>query len=188
MTDDTRRELLAGLSGDVVEVGAGDGRNFAHYPRSVTRVLALEPESRLRERARRAARMAPVPITVVDAVGERIPADDGAVDAAVCCLVLCSVEDQAAVLGELSRVLRPDGEMRVYEHVLARDGVRRRAQHVLDASGVWPRVAAGCHLARDTAGSITDAGFVLHERRGSGSDAARRAVPHLVGVARKQSP
>jgi AhpD family alkylhydroperoxidase len=182
MTAGQRRELLAGLSGSVVEVGAGDGRNFAHYPGSVTRVWALEPEDHLRERAHRAAADAPVPITVIDAAGEGIPAPDGAFDAAVCCLVLCSVTDQAAVLRELRRVLRRDGQIRIYEHVVAHDR-RRTVQRLLDASGVWPALGAGCHLARDTERAVTDAGFELAVRREQDTGVGPFTIPHIFGVA-----
>lgn len=186
MTDDERRELLAGLSGAVVEVGAGDGRNFPHYPGTVTSVLALEPEPHLRERALRAATKVPVPITVVDATGEHIPANDSSFDAAVCCLVLCSVPDQAAVLDELRRVLHPAGELRFHEHVVAHDR-RRVAQRLLDASGVWPRLGAGCHLARDTEQAISDGGFVLQDRRAFDSGIGPLTIPHIVGAARSAS-
>jgi hypothetical protein len=50
-----RRKLLTGLQGRVVEVGAGSGANFRHYPTSVSEVVAVEPEPYLRERAERAA-------------------------------------------------------------------------------------------------------------------------------------
>jgi hypothetical protein len=46
-----RRRLLAGLSGEVLEVGAGNGLNFAHYPSEVDGVLAIEPEPHLRAAA-----------------------------------------------------------------------------------------------------------------------------------------
>jgi hypothetical protein len=46
-----RDELLDGLSGRVVELGAGNGMNFRHYPPTVTEVVAVEPEPYLRARA-----------------------------------------------------------------------------------------------------------------------------------------
>jgi protein-L-isoaspartate O-methyltransferase len=58
-----RAQLLAGLNGSVLEVGAGNGLNFAHYPPSVTEVIAVEPEPHLREHAEHAARDAPVAVT-----------------------------------------------------------------------------------------------------------------------------
>ena len=116
-----RVELLAGLSGRVIEVGAGNGINFANYPREVTEVVAVEPETYLRQKAAGAAASAPVPVTVVDGLADALPAEDSSFDAAVTSLVLCSVPDQQSALGEIARVLKPGGELRFYEHVLSQD-------------------------------------------------------------------
>ena len=116
-----RRDLVAGLSGRVIEIGAGNGRMFAHYPPGVTEVVAVEPERRLRAAAERAASTAPVPVTVVDGLAEALPAGDGEFDAAVVALVLCTVPDQASALAEISRVLRPGGQVRFFEHVAAEE-------------------------------------------------------------------
>ncbi len=155
---DLREELLAGLHGRVVEIGAADGRNFPHYPAGVREVVAIEPERILRERAGVAAREAPVPITVVGGVAEALPLPDDSVDVVVSSLVLCSVDDQRAAVGEMRRVLRPGGRLRVLEHVAAARPSHHRLQRVMDAT-VWPRCGGGCHTARDTVGTITDGGF-----------------------------
>ena len=68
-----RDELLAGLNGRVIEVGAGNGLNFRHYPAAVTEVVALEPEPYLRDRAEQATAEAPVPVTVVAGVADAAP-------------------------------------------------------------------------------------------------------------------
>src|SRR6184192_3710117 len=109
--------MLEGLAGRVLEVGAGNGLNFVHYPDTVTEVVAIEPEPFLRARAEEAANLTTVPIRVVDGVAGRLPVDDQSMDAAVASLVLCSVPDQAAALAELRRVIRPGGQLRFYEHV-----------------------------------------------------------------------
>jgi SAM-dependent methyltransferase len=154
---DHRRELLEGLAGRVVEVGAGNGLNFARYPTDVTEVVAVEPEPYLRGLAARAAERAPVPVRVLAGVADALPLESASFDAAVVSLVLCSVPDQATALAELTRVLRPGGELRFYEHVAA-DGARLRGlQRSLDH--LWPRVAGGCHTARDTVAAIEAAGF-----------------------------
>jgi SAM-dependent methyltransferase len=80
-----RQELLAGAHGRVVEVGAGNGLNFAHYPPAVSEVVAVEPEARLRRLAVAAAARAPVPVTVQAGVAGALPLPDDAVDAAVLC-------------------------------------------------------------------------------------------------------
>lgn len=159
-----RVELLAGLHGRVVEVGAGSGANFPHYPPTVTEVVAVEPEAYLRADAIRAAAQAPVSVTVVDGVADALPLEDGSCDAAVACLVLCSVPDQRSALAEIARVLRsPSGELRYFEHVLAEKPRTARAQRVVDRL-FWPRAFGGCHTARDTPAAIAAAGFEVVEQ------------------------
>jgi ubiquinone/menaquinone biosynthesis C-methylase UbiE len=184
-TDRQRRDLVAGLSGRVVEVGAGDGRNFAHYPPEVRDVLAVEPEPYLREIASAAARSAPVSIAVVDGVAELLPVDDGTCDSAVSSLVLCSVSDQRTALAELHRVLMPGGELRFFEHVVAERSVGQAVQSGLDRTGIWPRLGAGCHLARDTVGAIAAAGFVVERVKRFNSGPGSLGIPFVLGSARR---
>jgi rhodanese-related sulfurtransferase/ubiquinone/menaquinone biosynthesis C-methylase UbiE len=160
-----RTELLAGLAGRVVEIGAGSGLNFDHYPTSVDEVVAVEPEPYLRAKATEAAAKAPVRVTMVDAVADALPFEDASFDAGVACLVLCSVADQAPALAELRRVLRPGAELRFFEHVRAASPRKARVQRALDRSGIWPRVAGGCHSARDTRSAIASAGFAIDRAR-----------------------
>ena len=181
-----RDELLDGVSGRVIEVGAGNGLNFAHYPTTVSQALAVEPEPRLRASASRAAANASVPIEVVAGVADRLPAEDGAFDVGVASLVLCTVPDQAAALAELRRVIRPGGELRFYEHVVSRRRGAARLQRVLDAT-LYPPLAGGCHLARDTVGAIERAGFRIEASRRFpwGPSAIGPQVAHVIGIARR---
>jgi ubiquinone/menaquinone biosynthesis C-methylase UbiE len=154
-----RARNLAGLRGTVVEVGAGDGANFGLYPDSVERIVAVEPEAYLREKA---ASHTDERVQLRNAVAGELPVGDGEADAVVFSLVLCSI-DQTSALAEARRVLRPGGELRFLEHVQAPEpGFGRRLQRVLDAT-VWPRLAGGCHLSRDTAAAIEGAGFRVTE-------------------------
>jgi ubiquinone/menaquinone biosynthesis C-methylase UbiE len=160
-----RRALLEGLSGRVVDVGAGHGLNFPHYPAAVEAVIAVEPERHLRKLAENAAATAPVPIRVLDGLAEALPLEDASVDAGVVSLVLCSVPDQARALAELRRVIRPGGELRFYEHVLSDRTGLARVQRAAERSGLWPFVGGGCHPARDTAAAIAQAGFEIESCR-----------------------
>lgn len=180
-----RRELLSGVRGRVLELGAGTGANFGFYPRDVGEVVAVEPEPYLRGKAIEAAASAPVPVTVVDGTADRLPAEDESVDVAVACLVLCSVPDQAAALAELRRVLRPGGEVRFYEHVLSETARVALTQRMVDRL-FWPRAFGGCHTARDTTGAIAEAGFVIERRRHvQVGPAFVPAATHVLGTARR---
>jgi len=180
-----RRELLCGLTGRVLEIGAGNGMNFGHYPTTVQEVVALEPEPYLRARAQAAARGAPVPVLVRDGVAERLPEDIGSFDAAVACLVLCSVRDQGAALAELRRAVVPGGELRFLEHVRAPRPRKAQIQHALDRCGAWPVLAGGCHCARDTVAAIAAAGFAIDGMRTIDVGAPwLHTNPHVLGTAR----
>jgi ubiquinone/menaquinone biosynthesis C-methylase UbiE len=184
---DHRRRLLNGLRGTVVELGAGHGLNFPHYPAEVTEVIAIEPEPTLRASAIEAAASAPVPIRVLAAVADELPLENESADAAVASLVLCSVPDQDVALHELYRVVRPGGELRFYEHVIPETQPRRLLFELADRSGIWPLLGAGCHAARDTGAAIARAGFQIEasERIMFRAGSFEPATPHILGTARR---
>jgi ubiquinone/menaquinone biosynthesis C-methylase UbiE len=185
---DHRRNMLAGLSGRVVEVGAGHGLNFAHYPSGVEEVLAVEPERYLRGLAETAAMRAPVRVRVVEGLADDLPLEDASVDAGVASQVLCSVPDQRSALAELRRVIRPGGKLRFYEHVASDKPRIAKLQRVAEKSGFWPFVGGGCHPARDTAAAIEAGGFEIEScRRFDFRPALVEIVvePRILGVARR---
>ncbi|MEO3755572.1 class I SAM-dependent methyltransferase [Streptomyces sp. B6B3] len=181
-----RRRLLEGLRGRVLEVGAGQGRNFPHYPGTVTEVVAVEPEETLRSFARRAAERAPVPVTVRAGHAGELPAEPETFDAVVFSLVLCTVDDPRAALAEAARVLRPGGQLRFYEHVRS---TRRWAALLEDAvTPLWRRAAGGCHPNRDTPATVRAAGFTVEDVDRFGFSPAPLAPPlaHVLGRATRR--
>jgi ubiquinone/menaquinone biosynthesis C-methylase UbiE len=182
-----RRRLLEGLSGGVLELGAGHGLNFPHYPDAITEVIAVEPEPTLRAEATSAAASAAIPIRVVGDTADRLPLEDASVDAAVASLVLCSVPDQDHALAELHRVIRPRGELRFYEHVIPNCQPKRLLLQVADHSGLWPRIAGGCHPARDTTAAIARSGFEIQtvERIMFAASRLEPSIPYILGTARR---
>lgn len=179
-----RDKLLAGLSGRVVEVGAGNGANFRHYPEAVEEVVAVEPEPYLRAKAEQAARDAAVPVRVLDAVAAELPLDSGSVDAAVASLVLCSIPDAPGALVEMRRVLKPGGELRFLEHIRGEHPRKARLQRLSDRSRIWPLFGGGCHCSRDTLGAIEAAGYELQQLDSfSVGPSWWITNPHVLGVA-----
>ncbi|EUA48462.1 class I SAM-dependent methyltransferase [Mycobacteroides abscessus] len=159
-----RAENLRGLTGHVLEVGAGIGSNFLLYPNTVTAVTALEPESRLRPQAEDAAAGAAIPVTVAAGVFEDLAVTgEDRFDAVVCSLVLCSVGDPDRAAAQAFEVLKPGGEVRFFEHV-AHDGALGLVQRAVDAT-FWPKLFGNCHTHRDTLAAIERAGFTIEERR-----------------------
>ena len=153
-----RRQLVGGLTGDVVELGAGTGLNFSHYPADA-RVLASDRDpvmlARAIERGRDAA--ADVTLFVADAQG-RIPLKDDSTDLVVTGLVMCSIPKPAVALEEVARLLRPGGTFRFMEHVRAPDGsFRGRFQDAVNP--VWRRISGGCNCNRRTVETVEGAGF-----------------------------
>ena len=173
----------------MIEVGAGDGRSFEHYPPRVTGLLAVEPDPAARAAAAERARSVSVPIDVVEGVAEALPVADETFDAAVLMGVLCTVPDPAAALDELRRVLRPGGELRFWEHVRSQHVLFRALQHSLDKL-FWTRALGGCETTRNTEATIREAGFqIVALDRGfhSSSLLTITTAPFLLGVARREA-
>lgn len=170
-----RAELLGGLSGTVVEVGAGTGLNLEHYGEGVERLVLTEPDRHMRARLARRVAQSPLRdhVELLDAVADELPLGDDEVDAVVCTLVLCSVPDPAAALAEFRRVLRPGGTLAYLEHVLTPEKPRR-ARWQRRLTPIWHRVADGCHLDRTTEQTLAAAGFDTPDLR---RESMRKAVP-----------
>jgi ubiquinone/menaquinone biosynthesis C-methylase UbiE len=175
-----RDELVDGVRGRVLEIGAGTGLNLRRYAPGVE-VLALEPEPTMVRKARDRGRTAVARVRVVRGVAEALPFADGTFDTVVACYVLCSVADQAKAIGEIRRVVRPGGEVRVYEHVRSPHPGWALVQDLVTPA--WHRVGCNCHPNRDTVSALRAGGFEVEVRRFSfGPPAPVR--PHVLGVAR----
>lgn len=150
-----RQRLLDGISGEVLDVGAGTGANLPYFS-SDTSVVAAEPDRAMRSRLAPRAAWSPATVEISDAAAESLPFPEDRFDAVVCTLVLCSVDDPDRALAEARRVLKPTGALFVLEHVR---GAGRLARWQDRLTPLWSKVSAGCQLNRDTAAVIERAGF-----------------------------
>lgn len=163
-----RRWLAIGARGRTLEVGCGTGRNLSLYPPGMS-VVGLDPELDALLVARRRAPGA----MLVAARAEALPFRDGTFDTVTTSLVFCSVGDPPRGFAEIGRVLRPDGRLRMFEHVRSTRPLVARLQSWI--APAWVAVSGGCHPDRDTEAAVTRAGFELEERK------ARGVMRRLVG-------
>jgi ubiquinone/menaquinone biosynthesis C-methylase UbiE len=179
-----RRRLLQRASGEVLEIGAGTGLNLAHYPPTVTRVVAAEPDPHMNRRLRHKARAAPVPVELVAAPAEALPLADGSFDTVVGTLVLCTVREPAVVLAEIARLLRPGGRYLFLEHVRAHEPGLARWQDRL--APMWGVIGGGCHPNRATLASLRASPLTVAEvHEGRIPKAAPLVRPMITGVAER---
>jgi ubiquinone/menaquinone biosynthesis C-methylase UbiE len=178
-----RRKLLAAATGRTVELGAGTGHNLAHYPDSVTELVLTEPDAHMARRLRARIAESGRSATVLEAPAEALPVAADSFDTAVATLVLCTVPDQAAALAEISRVLRPGGQLLFLEHVRAQDPRTAHWQDRLHRP--WQFVGYGCNCNRDTLARIERSPLELGElERGRIPKAVPIVRPMIVGSAR----
>ena len=170
-----RRRTLARAQGRILEISFGTGRNMPHYPASVQRIEAIDPDVDLDRYS--APRIAAAAITVdfhhLDA--EHLPFADEQFDTVVCTLTLCSIPDVMLALREVKRVLKPGGQFLFLEHGLAPDPTVARWQHRLNP--LQMRLGGGCHLTRDTLQLVRQAGL----RVGDFQQYYLRRVPRFAG-------
>jgi ubiquinone/menaquinone biosynthesis C-methylase UbiE len=170
-----RRKVVDQARGVVLEIGAGNGLNFALYdPTKVERVEAIEPDSAMLVYARERAAKTPVPVNLTQAPVENLSFADESFDSAVVTLVFCSVGDPMRGLREVRRVLKPGGPLLMVEHVRARGPITVAMQNIITP---FTRLTAGnCHWNRDTEKTVREAGFQIEQR----SDAGGFVVPFVV--------
>jgi ubiquinone/menaquinone biosynthesis C-methylase UbiE len=116
-----RHQAIAALppNARILELGAGTGLNFVHYPPNA-RGVATEPNTEMLRIA--SERKKPDGFELVQNCGEHLPFADACFDAVLATLVLCSVQSPELVFAELRRVVRPGGTISLLEHVRP-DGV-----------------------------------------------------------------
>lgn len=154
-----QRQLIVPLArGRVLEVGIGTGLNMPWYDKArVSKITGLDPALQLHPRARERIEQAGLEVELVALSAEQIPRPDASFDTVLMTYTLCTIADPLAALREMRRVLAPGGQLLFCEHGRAPDESVRRWQQRLQP--LWGKVAGGCHLGRDIAALLKDAGF-----------------------------
>lgn len=171
-----RAQLVPLAKGDVFELGCGGGLNQQFYdPAAISSFSGIDPHEGLLDNARAAAQQKGWNVDIRQGVGEAIPFPDRSFDTVVCTFTLCSVEDPARVLSEMSRILKHGGNALFLEHGRAPDAGVAKWQDRIEP--VWKRLAGGCHLTRPIGSAFRGAGFEV-EPLGQGY---LPKAPHFAG-------
>lgn len=156
-----RQKVLADVTGDVLEIGAGTGANILCYPNTVNRLVLSEPDKHMRKQL-----LQKIPVlnlanvTVVDWSAENLAAEDGSFDFVTSSLVCCSVKDLNQCLSKVKRVLKPGGTFTFIEHIGDIDGSKRRKwQNRI--TPIWKKCFGNCHLNRETEQAILAQGMEI---------------------------
>lgn len=153
-----REKVVPRARGRVLEVGIGSGLNLPFYDATkVSTVWGLDPSPEMTRMAERAARSLPFKVEFIGLPGDEIPLEDDSIDTVLVTYTLCTIPDPIPALRQMSRVLRPGGELIFCEHGAAPDASVRRWQDRLNP--LWQRLGGGCNLNRPIPALIEAGGF-----------------------------
>jgi ubiquinone/menaquinone biosynthesis C-methylase UbiE len=152
-----RERVVGAARGRVLEIGIGSGLNVASYRSSAEEVYGVDPSVELLAKVSNRLKTAQVPVKLVEGSAETLPFEDRSFDTVVMTFTLCSIPDVALAVGEMRRVLRPDGELLFVEHGQAPDPAVIRWQDWLTPT--WKSIGGGCHLNRKIDDLIKAGGF-----------------------------
>jgi ubiquinone/menaquinone biosynthesis C-methylase UbiE len=143
-----REKIVPLAEGVVLEIGIGSGQNLPHYnPGKVTKIIGVDPDDHIWKRSEKRRTACPIDIERIGLSGEDIPLDTNIADSVVITYSLCTIPDPVKALREMTRILKPGGQILFSEHGKAPDAKVHRWQNRIDP--LWKKIAGGCHSGRD---------------------------------------
>ncbi len=150
-----REWVCSQARGKTLELASGTARNLAFYPRDVELTgIELSPEM-LAIGQRRAQHLGrPADLRLGDA--QSLEFSNASFDTITCTLGFCTIPDTHRAAAEALRVLRPDGQLLMLEHVRSPARAVRAGQRLLEPLAV--RFQAD-HLMREPLDYLPTVGF-----------------------------
>lgn len=157
-----REKVVPHATGRVLEIGMGSGLNLPFYTQeNVEFIWGLEPSEQMRRKAQKNLKKSPLEVKWLGLPSEKIPLEDNQADTVVLTYTLCTIPDWQAALGEMRRVLKPEGKLLFCEHGRAPDTRVFTWQNRLNP--MWGKIAGGCNLNRPIDQMISQNGFEIEE-------------------------
>lgn len=159
----TQRQIVVPkATGTVLEVGIGSGLNLPFYNRSkVKNIIGIDPGQGVLERGRDRFESMDIPLEILVESAENISLENNSIDTVLLTWAGCSIPDIKTALGEMRRVLRPNGQLVFCEHGRSNDPRIARRQDLLNK--IWPLFSGGCNVNRNIASLLKETGFNIHE-------------------------
>ena len=176
-----RAAVLGQAHGRTLEVGAGTGLNLPYYPDAVTELILTEPVDAMADRLARRAAKRDGATEVIAAPAEELPFPDNSFDTVVSTMVICTVDDPDRALAEITRVLKPGGQLLFIEHV--RSDSPRLARWQDRLHGPWHAFGDGCNCNRPILDLVQGAVPVASVERGTWRGMPRIVHPLVMGRA-----
>jgi ubiquinone/menaquinone biosynthesis C-methylase UbiE len=170
-----RGRTLAPARGRILEIGFGTGRNLSHYPPTVKRIEAIDPDTDLDRLSMPRIAHAAIEVDFHHLDAAHLPFEEARFDTVVSTFTLCSIPDVVHALGEVRRVLKPGGQFLFLEHGRSPDQSVARWQDRLNRA--WMPLAGGCHLNRPMRALVAAAGLAI----GPAKDYYLAGTPRFVG-------
>ena len=156
-----RARAASHLSGSVLEVGVGTGKNMRYYPRNA-RAIAVDISEKMPAKAVKRAEKQDQDVKLVAMDAQRLAFKDGVFDNTLATFVFCSVPDPVRGVSELARVCKPDGRMVFLDHVRSSNRLLAALMDLANPAILW---LTGVNVNRDTSENIKKAGARLTRER-----------------------
>lgn len=155
-----KQELFSAMSGRVLFLALGTGLDIDSFP-SGQDITAIDISPRMLERARERVAAYPGELRALEMDVHDLSFADGAFDQAFTSCTFCSVPDPVAGLKSLKRVLKPGGELRMFEHT---GSAYFPFKQMLNLMTLISRLS-GPDMNRSTVANVEAAGFELKRVR-----------------------
>ena len=152
-----RKNLLNGLSGKILEIGIGTGRNLEYYSKDAD-VTGIDFSYEMLAKAKEKQKMLNRQFKLIQMDAQDLRFEDKTFDYAICTLFLCSAPDPVSVIKEMKRVCKKNGKILMIEHMLSKNKIIASIEHLISPINYWIH---GCKLNRDTAENIKKAGLKI---------------------------